>query len=116
MIKESKPLQNFHKLPDQKTTPSKRRSSAVGKTVTRRSYLIDDNDYNSMLYEWRKTINAPIVKVYALQEKKEINRRTGELLIRKVVRVENIKERLTEINEVSIGESLYILTNMLDGH
>ena len=59
----------------------------IESTITKKSYLIDDNDYNSMIYEWRKTENAPIVKVFALGEKKEIDGRSGKILVRKIVKV-----------------------------
>ena len=84
---ERKSSYSTKKLSDKLTDSIKRRSQLLKSNLKKKNFLINDNDYNSMIYDWRKTANASIVKVFALSEKKELDEKSGNLYIKKVVKV-----------------------------
>ena len=93
--RDKKSSQSVRKLSDKATDSIKRRSNLLKSNIKKKNFLINDNDYNSMIYEWRKTANASIVKVFALSEVKQVDEKSGNLYIKKVVKVEKIIQRLT---------------------
>ena len=54
------------------------------------------------------------MKVFCLKEEKEIV--NGAVTMKNMVKVETIVTRLSEMTDLSIGEGLHILINMIDGY
>jgi ABC-type lipopolysaccharide export system ATPase subunit len=53
-----------------------KRKSEIWRTC-KKSFLVHDDEYNSMIYEWRKLATAPIVKVFMVSKDHDIDGRTG---------------------------------------
>ena len=56
-----------------------------------------------MIYEWRKVETAPIVKVFMVCKDHDIDGRTGEIIVKNIVRAEKIVKKLTDLSDLSVG-------------
>jgi hypothetical protein len=81
-----------------------------------KSSIFSDDSYNTMVYEWRKVEEAPVVRVVEVASLSEINSFTGLAFTRKTIKPEPVKCQLNTLTQLSREELLLVLRHMLDGH
>ena len=86
------------------------------KQLTQKQYLIDDSDYNSKIYEWRKSASAPIVRVFEVNRSVKFDQANQQHTTSCTIAIENIDQKLSQVGSLANEEVLLVMKTLLDGH